>query len=458
MKSNKIIETNHISREILDLINKVMNASLSAADPESAVSSQIKLHDNTIKIGNRNYRLAEINQIYTVAIGKAAVGMTCAVKSSLKELVAGGFIISKQDFPQIMKGLGDSFVFKRGNHPVPGQQSLSSAVELKQYLKSLKLVENDLVIFLISGGGSSLITKPQGMITIEEMQELTRMLLSCGAEINEINAVRKHIDEVKGGGLLRWIFPAKSVSLIMSDVIGSPVDVIASGPTVADESTYADAKTVLERYQLFSTCPASVMDVITKGITGELADTEKTGSLLLKTTGHQLVTSNQQACEAGIIAAKECGFNAMLLTSYLDGEAKYAGGFLASLVLQIANYNQPVSRPACIIAGGETTVTIKGDGLGGRNLETALGAVQSMAGVENSVMITFATDGEDGPTDAAGAFVTGKTFERGRALGITPDSYLQNNDSYHYFEQLGNLIKIGSTGTNVNDLNFIFIF
>jgi hydroxypyruvate reductase len=171
-----------------------------------------------------------------------------------------------------------------------------------------------------------------------------------------------------------------------------------------------------------------------------------------------LVTSNQKACEAGIIAAKECGFNAMLLTSYLDGEAKYAGGFLASLVLQIANYNQPVSRPACIIAGGETTVTMKGDGLGGRNLETALGAVRSMAGVENSVIITFATDGEDGPTDAAGAFVTGRTFERGRSLGITPDSYLQNNDSYHYFEQLGNLIKIGSTGTNVNDLNFIFIF
>jgi glycerate 2-kinase len=271
-----------------------------------------------------------------------------------------------------------------------------------------------------------------------------------------MNAIRKHVDQVKGGGLARLIHPAQLVTLVLSDVIGSPLDVIASGPTTADPSTFNDAWNVIQKYRLAEKMPASIRSWLEAGIQGVNPETVKAGDLCLRTVQNLIVSSNYQAAQAAVETARQEGFDCQLLSTFLSGEARQAGNFMAGILHQMASSGQPVVRPGCIVLGGETTVTLHGPGLGGRNLETALGAVRGMAGLERVLLVTLATDGEDGPTDAAGAVVTGETFRRGTDLGLNPGDFLERNDSYPYFERLGDLIRTGPTGTNVNDLAFLF--
>jgi hydroxypyruvate reductase len=339
-------------------------------------------------------------------------------------------------------------------HPLPDERGVTGSQQIEDLLSGTQ--PDDLVICLISGGGSALLVSPSPGITLDDMQELTTSLLACGANINEINALRKHLDRVKGGGLAGMAAPAAIATLILSDVVGDPLDVIASGPTVPDPSTYGQAYQILEKYHLLDRVPRSITSRLEEGQRGELPETPKPGDPVFERVQNVIIGSNIQAAGAAVSQAQKEGLHTLLLTTWLQGEARQAGRFLAAVGRQINADNQPVVRPACVVAGGETTVTIKGNGFGGRNQEMALGAVSELAGLPDSALITLATDGGDGPTDAAGAVVTGETQYQAHQMGLSPDDFLVRNDAYNFFEPLGDLLKPGPTHTNVNDLAFLF--
>jgi hydroxypyruvate reductase len=298
--------------------------------------------------------------------------------------------------------------------------------------------------------------KPASGLSVKNIQDTTTILLRCGATINEINTIRKHLDELKGGGLAKFLFPATVISLLLSDVVGDHPDVIASGPTVADPTTYMDAWALLNKYQISDKIPPQVLSHFSDGMAGKIPETLIPGDLILDKVQNFLVGSNTQTALAAIQAAKAVGYTATLLSTKIEGEASQVGQTIAENAKSSLASPEYVDRPACLIAGGETTVTIKGNGKGGRNQELALGAVKSLSGIDRIILISLATDGGDGPTDAAGAVATNRTYILGLAKGLNPTDYLERNDSYHYFEPLGDLIKTGPTLTNVNDLVFIF--
>ncbi len=317
---------------------------------------------------------------------------------------------------------------------------------------------DDLVIFLVSGGSSALVVSPVAGIELQDIQKMTRLLLACGATIQEINILRKHLDEIKGGGLARWAYPAHLLTLVLSDVLGDPLDVIASGPAYPDSSHFSDAWYLLEKYRVIKQMPEHIVKILRLGLEGKLADTPKQDDVIFKNVQHVIVGNNRQAARAALMQAKKEGFHSILLTSFLQGEARQAGIFLASLAQEMVATNSPLRSPACIVVGGETTVTLTGDGLGGRNQELALGSVMHLAGLPNTMLVTLATDGEDGPTNAAGAVVTGETYERAQEAGMNSLEFLKQSDSYHFFENLDDLLITGPTHTNVNDLALLFHF
>jgi hydroxypyruvate reductase len=327
----------------------------------------------------------------------------------------------------------------------------------------VKLVEgaglDDLVVCLISGGGSALLTLPAGGITLQDVQVVTGLLLRAGATINELNAVRKHMSGVSGGQLARVAAPARVLSLILSDVTGSPLDTIASGPTVPDPTTFADALTVLERYGVMERVPVSVLDRLERGVAGEVAETPKPGDPLFRKVTNLLVASNVLAVEAAAGKARTLGFNTSIVSTYLEGEARVVGQVLAGMAREVVEYGRPLERPACLLFGGETTVTVRGQGIGGRNTELALSAALALDGLGAGVVVaSLATDGGDGVSPSAGGIVDGRTLVRGRAMGLDAQASLDNNDSYTYLAALGDAIMTGPTGTNVNDIMAVFVF
>ena len=301
-------------------------------------------------------------------------------------------------------------------------------------------------------------TLPYEGVRLEEIQVLTRELLKCGATIGEINMIRKHLDRVKGGGLARLCSPAAVLTLAISDVIGSPPAVIASGPTVADESTYEDAFQIIQKYQLQNTLPISIIETLQAGLAAQIPETLKPGDPVFDHCVYKLVAGNEICVEAALNAAAGEGFQTVNLGSQIQGEAKETGAEMAEKLISASQSNQGLQMPLCLIGGGETTVRLKGGGLGGRNLELALAAVRPLAGMRNLCLVTLSTDGEDGPTDAAGAIVTGETYQKGMAIGFDPQGFLARNDSYHYFDRVGGMVRTGSTGTNVMDMIFLFSF
>lgn len=443
-----------VSSEKNALLSRVLQAALAAADPRIAVRRALNLNENQLFVAGQTLDLDRYRRIRLVGVGKAAEAMALGLVDRLGERIHDGCLVVKHR-PESAT-LPDRIALLSGGHPVPTAESVASAAELLAFLQDSD--EGDLVFCLISGGGSALIAAPGAGITLEDLQQTTKALLACGASINEMNTLRKHLDRVKGGGLARAAAPASLVALILSDVVGSPLDVIASGPTVADSSTYRDAWNIVEKYALQDRFPASVMASLRAGLNGALPETVKPGDPCLERVYQQIIASNPQAADAALQQAREDGFHPLLLTTYLQGEAAQAGEILSSILRQIDATGQPLPRPACIVAGGETTVTLHGHGRGGRNQELALGAVLPMAGLKDVALITLATDGEDGPTHSAGALVTGETLERALALGLDPLAALRENDSYPFFVRLGDSLLLGPTGTNVNDLTFLFAF
>jgi hydroxypyruvate reductase len=317
--------------------------------------------------------------------------------------------------------------------------------------------EDDLILFLISGGGSALLPAPADGVTLADKQATTEILLQSGAAILEINAVRKHISKVKGGRLAKLAAPARVASLILSDVVGDSLEAIASGPTVADPTTYLECLGIIGCYNLSERIPASVLQTLGRGARGEIEETPKPGNALFGRVQNVIVGNNRLALEAGRRQAEALGYHTVILSDRVQGESRAVAVSHAAIVRRIAQANEPLPRPACVISGGETTVTIRGGGLGGRNQEFALAAAIEIEGLDGVVILSGGSDGTDGPTEAAGAVIDGSTVQRGRRRGLNAAQFLARNDSYHFLQATEDLLITGPTLTNVMDLRVMLV-
>jgi glycerate 2-kinase len=384
-----------------------------------------------------------------IGAGKACAPMARAVEDVLEDRVTAGLVTVRTGDATPLRRI----TLRQASHPLPDAAGEAAAADMLALVSGLD--PQDLVICLLSGGGSALLPLPRDGVTLDDKVRTTDLLLRSGADITEINTVRKHLSRIKGGQLARAVFPARLITLVISDIVGSPLDAIASGPTVPDPTTYADALAILAKYRLTDRVPPGVREVLRHGEAGELPETPKPGDPLFDQTHVVIVADNATAARAAVDEALHLGCHALLLSTYIEGEAREVGRALAGIAREVAASGHPVGRPACIVAGGETTVTVTGAGRGGRNQELALAAARTLAGLPSVLLVSFATDGIDGPTDAAGAVADGATVDRAHARGLDPRRHLAENDAYPLLEATGDLIKIGPTHTNVNDLILI---
>jgi hydroxypyruvate reductase len=429
-----------------DSICRILAASIHAVEPGAAVGQFVYRSGDIINVAGRDYDLSKFRSVRLLGIGKASIAMCSALSGILGTRLHGGLAITKH----APAGLDLPFPALEGGHPVPDAHSLEAGNKAIEFVSSLD--PEDLLFCLISGGGSALVSTPFESISLKDMQVLTSIMLASGARVDEINSLRRRLERLKGGGLVRLSNGATIVSLILSDVVGNPLEAIASGPTVPDPLTRRDVLARVADYGLRGKVPETILEILEQA-----PETPKPGDTIFEKVQNVVVGSNLVAAEAALTQAGAEGFQPYLLSVDLQGEARQIGRELATFLRHAWKTGKPVPRPACIIAGGETTVTLRGEGKGGRNTELALAAVTELANVSGVVLITLATDGEDGSTDAAGAVVTGETLHRAEEIALLPDDFLQRNDSYSFFAALGDLLKPGPTGTNVNDLVFLFI-
>lgn len=438
-------------------VARILAAALAAVEPGAAVRRFLRREGETLVAGDVVYDLRAFDRVWIIGAGKAGAPMAVAAADIVGECLTGGVIVVKEGHltTEHIAALQPRVAILEAGHPLPDARGVAAGERIAELLTQLG--ERDLALALISGGGSALLTRPAPGINLDDLQRLTEVLLACGASINDINTLRRHLDTLKGGGLARLAAPATVITLVLSDVVGDPLDVIASGPTVADPTTFADALNVLERYTILNQTPVAILRRLQRGARGEIAETPKPGDPALGRVCNLIIGSNRLAAEAAQAAAHREGFNALILTTFLQGEARIVGRVLAAIAREIAEHNRPIPRPACIIAGGETTVTLRGDGRGGRNQELALAAATDLARTPGALLVALATDGGDGPTDAAGAVVSTTTLQRAERLGLDAAAALDCNDSYPFFDALGDLLRPGATHTNVNDLALVVV-
>jgi len=438
-----------LNRKARALALRSLESALNAVNPKQIIKSKLLLKNLTLHVNGYSIDLKKFKNIYVIGGGKASGSMAEALEQVLGNSITKGLV----NVPRSSKNKTDIIKLHEASHPIPDEAGVEGTRRMLKIAEQAK--EDDLIICLISGGGSSLMPLPRGKISIADKKEITNALLKCGATINEINTVRKHISDFKGGWLAKKAYPSSILNLILSDVVGDPLDFIASGPTVPDSTTFSDAIKVLKKYRLWSKAPASIRKVLSDGEKGLIPETPKANDEAFKRVYNVVVGNNRLASLTAQKYLKSEGLNTLLLTSTLEGEARHVGVMLASIAREVSASGNPVPKPAGIIAGGETTVTVTGKGLGGRNQEIALAAAQKLNDMNGVVVASLSTDGVDGPTDAAGAIADGKTLVRAAKMGLTPEEYLAENDSYHFFSKLGDLIFTGPTGTNVNDVSVI---
>jgi glycerate 2-kinase len=414
---------------------RIFRAALKAADPYQAVLRHPRINP------------APYRNIFVIGAGKASAQMARAMERFLGASITGGLINVKDGHGAKLRRIQ----INECGHPIPDQRGVAGARRIAQIASEAG--PDDLVVCLISGGASALLPLPAPGITLAEKQKTTQLLLHCGASIHELNCVRKHISRIKGGQLARMAYPAKLLTLILSDVIGDDLDVIGSGPTVPDRSTFADARAIFEKYRIWKKLPFAVRE----RFTSPPDETPKPGDKIFEKTQNVVVGSNALAVDAAAAEARQLGYNPLVLSTFLEGEARQVARVHAAIAKEIRAAGRPIKAPACVISGGETTVTIRGKGLGGRNQEFALAAAIDIAGLRDVAILSAGTDGTDGPTDATGAVADGETLARAETLGLNASGFLMNNDSYHFFEATGNLIKTGPTGTNVADIQLILV-
>jgi hydroxypyruvate reductase len=435
-----------------DTVLSVLEAALSAVDPGKAIHGALSLCGTRLQVGALSYDLSGYEHIYVVGAGKASAAMAAALEDVLGPRIHAGWINVKDGYTAPTQ----TVIIHEAGHPLPDARGVAGSEKIAQLVQQAG--PNDLVFCLVSGGGSALLELPVPGITLRDMEILTQALLRCGATINEMNAIRKHLSQLKGGQLARLAQPAQVIALILSDVIGNPLDVIASGPTSPDPTTFAQAHAILQKYHLLQELPASIVQYLERGARGEAPETTKANDPAFRRTQNVVIASNEIAAQAALERARTHGMHDLLLSTFVEGEAREVARVLAALAREIDHSGQPIPRPACVVAGGETTVTVRGHGLGGRNQELALAAAPWIAGLENVAIVALGTDGTDGPTDAAGALCTGRTAHRAAQQTLSIPHSLADNDAYHFFQALGDLIITGPTNTNVNDLAFVFAF
>ena len=420
---------------------------MKAANPAEAVLRHVQLAGNVLTAGRKRYRLDLFRHVYVIGAGKASAQMAQSIERLLGKRITGGLINIKYGHAARLRRIE----LNECGHPIPDRNGELGAQRIAEIARQSG--QDDLVLCLISGGASALLPLPAPPVTLEEKQETTRLLLHCGANIHELNCVRKHISAVKGGQLAELAFPATVLALILSDVIGDDLDVIGSGPTVPDRSTFSDARAILAKYGISGKVPAAVQE----RLSGNASETPKPGGQIFEKVQNLIVGSNRLAVDAAAQQARSLGYHTLVLSTFIEGETRDVARVHAAIAKEIRATGRPVKVPACVISGGETTVTIRGSGLGGRNQEFALAAALDIAGLKDVVVLSAGTDGTDGPTDAAGAIADGSTVTRAAAQGLDAAAYLANNDSYPFFEYLGNLIKTGPTGTNVADVRIMLL-
>jgi glycerate 2-kinase len=450
-----------------DHLTSMFTAALNRVDPYRMIINHVRLEGSRLTVSFENehheVNLDDYDRILVLGAGKASARMGKALEDILGQRITRGLISVKYGHTE---PLGRIEVMESG-HPTPDAQGVKAAQRIAELVRTADA--KTLILNLISGGGSALLPCPLELnrpvdpihLTLEDKQSMTRTLLACGADIGEINCIRKHISGVKGGRLLRLMQPARSLNFILSDVVGDRLDTIASGLTSHDESTFEEAMAIIEKYQLYDKAPPNVIHALELGVQGKIEETPKLGDPTTELATNILIGSNYAALAAACDTAKSLGYNTAALTCALTGESREAAKFLWGIAKDVRETELLVKKPACVIAGGETVVTLKGDGKGGRNQEMALAFLAELARDEQKgahiAFLSASTDGSDGPTDAAGAFASAELIPLAKQAGLSINASLKNNDSYHFFDRIGYLLKTGPTMTNVCDLHMIIV-
>jgi len=431
------------------LAGQMIIKALQAVDPKALITKRLKRQGAQLTVAGRHFDLRRFEHIYVLGFGKAVAPMAAALEAILGSFLNGGVVVVKYGYQQPLKKIR----LLEAGHPVPDQNTLQAAEQILALAEKAKA--NDLVFVLISGGGSALFEKLPESITLNDLARFNKLLLACGADIEEMNTLRKHISLVKGGQLSKYIAPATSFSLILSDVIGDPLQSIASGPTAADCTTFAQAWKILSKYHLMSKIPGSIFKWLEAGKQGKVPETPKPGHPLFKKVSNIILGNNHLALKQLEQKAGRAGFHAFILSDRLEGEARVLAGTLASVISSSLSGANSFYAPACLILGGEPTVTLKGKGKGGRNQELVLAVLLALGPVKQPFYFcSLGTDGTDGPTDAAGAWIDEQSYFKAELNGLDMQSYLENNDSYHFFKKMDQLLLTGPTRTNVMDIMF----
>jgi glycerate 2-kinase len=433
---------------------RIWTAALDAVNAEVAVRKHVKRRGNDLLVNRRVYDLAKFNRVWVLGAGKAAAPMGRALEKVLGHHLTGGILVTKygHGLPLEMTELLEA------GHPFPDANGVAAGVRIRN-LAETQVGRDDLVFCLLSGGGSALLVAPAGGITLEDKLACTQSLMNAGANIHELNVVRKHLSDLKGGGLARCLGGIPVVSLILSDVVGNELHTIASGPLVPDPTTFRDCQAILRRLRVTGQIPPSIRRRLEAGVAGKIPETPKPGDPIFRTIHNVIVGSNAQACASAVRQARRLGYRGMVLTSRLEGDTGETARLHVSIAQEIVFEGRPLRRPACLVSGGETTVEVTGRGKGGRNQEFVLHCARPLGHLPSPcVVASLGTDGTDGPTDAAGAVADNSTLSRSLKFGahFLTES-LDNNDSYHFFERLNDLILTGPTRTNVMDLHIVLL-
>ena len=442
--------------EMKRMAKAIFLRAISAVDPSIILKDRIRIEGDRLLIkteegSEKVYDLTGVHKIFLVGTGKASSSMARAMEEIFGDRITRGVITTKYGHVLPLK---KTEIIEAG-HPLPDRKGYEGAKKIQRLLKESG--PEDLVIFLLSGGGSALLPFPAGRIDLKEKQEVTQLLLDCGADIKEINTIRKHISKMKGGWLAKWAYPSTVVGFILSDVVGDQLDVIGSGPTVPDPSTFEEAWEILKKYDLLNEIAPSILRHLQSGKEEKVEETPKPGDVVFEKVTNNLIGSNILALLAAGKEATSLGLHTLILSSSIEGETREAARFHTAIAKEVVSSGNPIPRPACILSGGETTVTIKGKGLGGRNQEFVLAGALEISGIEKVVLLSGGTDGTDGPTDATGAVADNTTVHRGKSIGLDPKSYLDQNNAYPFFEKLGDLLITGPTHTNVMDVRILVV-
>lgn len=427
---------------------RALNSALLAASPQSILRHKVKVFGEMLQVGSLKLNLSSYDRTIIIGAGKASAWMAAEIEKLLGSRITAG-VVNVPDYLKRRPRL-KRIALHSATHPIPSE----SGVKGMQMMLNIvgKPSNRDLIVCLISGGGSALMPMPQAGLKLSDDQMITNLLLKSGAQIDEINIVRKHLSAVKGGRLAEMLYPARVLTLIISDVVGDKIDAIASGPTVPDSTTYEDTKNVLLRFGLWKKIPNRVRDIIEKGVSDRSRETPKAGSEIFARVSNLIVGTNKQSCDSAAKYLRSLGYRTNVLSTHVQGEAKEIGKFYSGLLRDMHEN----ALPSAIIAGGETTVTItEAAGRGGRNQELVLSCAIGIDGLDGAVVASMGTDGVDGPTDAAGAIADDSSIRRAMEKGVDAASFLQTHNSYHFFNKLGDLIRTGPTGTNVNDITIL---